>query len=108
MSTNYIETTVTGTKYRRCRAIYINNPVGQPPVVEFIEQDVIITDDDTMTKEKGSIREMVTLDNMNTEFPVVNPDTLEPIPGMTATYAQVIGLMRSAYVYLAKRRDLAQ
>ena len=106
---NYNETAITGVAYRRCRCILVNNNLGGSPTVEFFEQDAIIPSEGaSMVRETGSVRETFTLANAGTEFPIVDPSTLEPIAGQTATYGQVFALLQSAYVFLAKARDAAE
>ena len=102
---NYNDTEIEGAVgYRRCRQVVFDNQAGSPFRAEFFEQDVLVTPERTFRSEAGSIVDIVGMADLTTEFPLVDPVTLEPTD-QKATYAQVFGLVQSAYLHLARSRD---
>lgn len=101
----YIGTTYTATKYTRCKYVSISNPLGQNPLIEFQEELVTKVDNGESIREPmGSISEELTQANANTSFPLVDPETLQPL-GQTMTYLEVNVIIRSLYAFMAARRD---
>ena len=101
---DYQQTTVTGDSWVRARSVTINNPVIGTKMIAFQEEKALVAGEgDVLTRQLGGISETLTAENINTEFPVLNPETGEQVG--TATYAQVYAMLHSTYIFLAKRRD---
>jgi hypothetical protein len=105
-STKYTGIVVGALKYRRCSRVEIVNDLFCPPSITFHEDDVTRLDDSTCIKTpSGSVGETMTEQNMGTSFPLIHPDTMEPL-GASATYTDVSVMLRSLYAHLANARDM--
>lgn len=101
---NYQQTSVTGESWVRAHSVTISNPVIGTKMIAFQEEKALVAGEgDVLTRQLGGIAETLTAENINTEFPLLNPETGEQVG--TATYAQVYAMLHSTYIYLAKRRD---
>lgn len=101
----YVGKTLEASKYKRCKHVEIDNKLGTLPTITFSEEEVVRVEGLLPIQNAcGSITEQLTSDNMNTSFPLLHPDTLQPLGG-TMTYTDVSIAIRSLYAFLAARRD---
>lgn len=104
---NYKESNVNGTSYVRAYQVLIGNQKNATPWISFSEEKVFTLDGETFTKPQSQITELLTMENIGTTFPVLNPETGEPV-GVDATYAQIHAMIHSLYIKLALERDLRE
>jgi hypothetical protein len=105
MTTNYQESTVAGTKWKRANTIAISNPLNQLPnaSISFSEEEVIqLGTDDYIKKETGVLSEQFS--NI-VSFDILNPTTGAVVGSMTPLELYVA--LYSLYMYLAQERDSA-
>ena len=100
---NYKETTIMGESWQRCCQIVIENPPGQPPLVRFDEERILSLSAGGAEVRTPAGTLCVPFDPAR-EFALLDPVTGEPAGG-TATYADVYGLLFSAYLDAARVRD---
>lgn len=103
---NYKETTVAGTSYVRAREVHIDNPLGGPGKVQFMEEKVLNLDGSVAVVPNPGLdflAESFTPDNVATSFAMMGPDGTPT--GATATYQDVYNTLFSLYYHLALRRD---
>ena len=62
---NYKETTLEGSQYTRCNQVLINNPLGEAPTIQFMEQDIMTLSGRTIQQYSGMLS--CTFDPENTE-----------------------------------------
>ncbi len=103
---DYKQTTLAGTAYTRSHAITVANPRTGVKAINFFEEQVVNLGDKELLIPQGGFQEAFTDENADTEFPLLNPQTSEPL-GATATYAQLYVTLHSLYLHIAKRRDAA-
>jgi hypothetical protein len=103
---NYKQTTLAGTAYTRASSVAVANPLTGVKAINFFEEQVVNLGDEVMLRPQGGFQEPFTTENATTEFPLVNPETGEPI-GQTATYMDLYVTLHSLYLHLAQRRDAA-
>lgn len=102
MSTNYQESAVTGTKWKRCVRLVCGNPYGGTPVVSFEEEEAVNVGDKTLT---FPIRDVfIKPFSAAGSFALLNPLTGIPT-GQTMTHAELIGVLYSLYIACATERD---
>lgn len=104
---DYQESAVSGTRWRRCVGVDVHNPATidpehpKIPSIAFREQDVMILDGQLLTL--GNTNCGVIYDPAAV-VQVYDPVTLEPT-GATFTHQQLYGMLFSAYLDTALRRD---
>ena len=103
---NYKETTVAGTSYVRSNEVTIRNVLNGYKGIMYCEEEVSVLGEKVMREGVGAIHQEFTPENASTEFPLLNPETNEPIGG-TATFQDVYVLLFSLYYHLAAQRDAA-
>lgn len=103
---NYQETTVSGESYVRCNYVKINNGMTSK-IISFQEEKIINLEDETITKNVGSVSEEFKAENAQTAFPMLNPETGQPVDGASMTYEGVYTALYSLYLHLATERDAA-
>ena len=104
---NYQETEVTGTVYVRANQIIVANPLEGVKAISYMEEQVInLSDGDQIVRPQGGFQEPFTAENAMEVFPLVNPQTGDPV-GASMRYMDVYVALYSLYVYLAKKRDEA-
>ena len=99
---NYKETTVTGTKWKRCAAVNINNPL--PPAsatVNFNEQEVILIGTDVVAVGNDNLYATF---NPSAMIDLIDPTTLEPT-GQQVPEGMVYLALFSRYMACARERD---
>lgn len=105
---DYKESTVTGTRWSRCRQIRIDNPHSSQgvPTVQFVEEDAIDLG--------GAVGVIVTPSKLRPIYsiqfdPAEVVDLYDPITGekttQTITMGEIYALIFSAYMTHAARRD---
>lgn len=92
--------------YLRTNKVVLNNPLNAVPGVQIYEEKVLDVAGDVSTKQVSILTKSFTSENASTEFPLLNPVTLEPT-GQTATYADVYAMIASLYLSMATERDTA-
>jgi len=103
---DYQQSSIAGTRWKRARRINIDNPLSGTPTVLFAEDEVIALGDG-VTIERLASSLSVPYDPEHT-FPLRDPATGEMLPGQTGTQAQLYTLLYSAYWALALARDAAE
>lgn len=98
---NYREQTATGTLWRRCHQVVLDNPLGGNPSARFDEQDVVSVGDSRVVSYAGYLQASF---DPNAAFPVLDPQTLQPT-GEMMTHAALYRAQFSLYMHLAKTRD---
>ena len=98
MPTNFQESTVTGTKWSRCRTVMIGNPYQQAPRINLQEETLLVID--------GLAPLSVGMRNLDAAFDpsaVINlrdPRTDE-LTGTTTTQGAVYAILYSLYRQMA-------
>lgn len=103
---DYKESTVSGTTYRRGRSMYFENPRNGIPSVLIREEDVIVLADRVITQFASEINK--TLDEPTTIVPLRDVATGEIIEGQAITYGAIHQALYSLYWKLATDRDAEQ
>ena len=107
MSNLYQPSDVVGSKYARAYRIEAQNPLDGVPSITFAEEVVYaIEGNGIISKQTGNLNESLSLDNVGTEFDLLNPITGEAV-GAKMTYGQLQAALYSLYIHLAKERDSA-
>lgn len=102
MTTNYQETAVSGTKWKRCVRLVCNNPYGGVPSVRFEEEEALTIDGQTIY---FPINEMfIKAFSPGATFPLLNPANGVPT-GVSMTHAELVGVLYSLYIACAIERD---
>ena len=101
---NYQETNVSGTSYTRANQIVVSNPLNGVKAISFMEEQVVNLEGEQIFRQKGGIQEPFTAENIQEEFPLLNPEDGTPL-GITTTYQQVYVTLYSLYMHLATKRD---
>jgi len=104
--TDYCETNVTGTSYKRGRSMTFENPHKGTPSLLIREENVINIGERCIYELAGEIRKSV--DDFSVMFPLRNPQTNEMIPGAEMSYEQLYVGLFSLYWHLALERDARQ
>lgn len=102
----YKETSGVFTSYRRAYNINISNQYNSQPHMAFNEEDVTILPNGELLR-KNIITPLVEVYNPNKSFPLINPETDEPLGG-TITHAELMVSIYSLYKLLATERDVAE
>lgn len=99
--------TVTTTTYVRSNLITVDNPLGLPPAITFIEEMVekVGDDDPEAVADAGSVSKTLTPANALTTFDLLNPED-NTVVG-SATYQDFQVMLYSLYIHLATERDNA-
>lgn len=103
MPTEYKETAISGSKYKRCNNINIANPKGKPPFIYFTEEDIINIGDEIITKSSGNFG--FEANDPTKTIDLMNPMTYEKT-GSTITIGEIYAIIFSVYWHLARERDL--
>ena len=102
---NYKETSAEGTTYTRARTVVLNNNLNYKGI-EFVEEKVTsLENGEVIQRGAGSVNEVFNADTIDTEFPLLNPETGEPV-GSSIKYGEVYAIMFSLYMSLAVKRDV--
>lgn len=101
MPQNYLETPTSGVAWVRCKEVTIDNTLGSPAVVRFVEEKVINLDGEFIHKFSPS--SAMVFDPTAT-ISLVDPATNLPT-GETITHAEVYRILHSAYLQAAMARD---
>jgi len=91
-----------GSEYTRCNQVVISNPLASTPQVQFYEERVAVIGERSLVTPEGHIQ--IAFDAAKA-IPLVNPETLEPIPGQSTTMGQLYLALFSAYLQAALERD---
>lgn len=102
--TDYKESEVIGKKWRRCFQLAVHNHRGNSPSIQFFEEDVMTVDESVL--RLGEVSCSVAYDP-EAMVEIYDPETLEPT-GDTFTHAQLYGMLFSAYIDTAFKRDEAE
>lgn len=99
--------TVTTTTYVRSNLITVDNPLGLPPSITFIEEMVEQVGDEPAEAigDTGSVSKTLTPENSATTFDLLNP-TDNSVIG-SANYQDFQVMLYSLYIHLATERDNA-
>lgn len=103
---NYQATTLSGTAYTRANQVVIANPLDGVKAISFMEEQVVNLGDEQLIRPQGGIQEPFTAENIDTEFPLLNPLDSTPV-GLSMTYEQVYVALHSLYFHVASKRDAA-
>lgn len=96
---------IEGTEYKwtRCNKIEIDNKFGKIPCIKMSEETLKREVDNTIKKIAASLIEVAYV--ANEEIPAIDPESLQPIPGMSFTSDQIYLALFSYYIKKAKERD---
>lgn len=100
---NYKETSISGSKYQRAKAIIIQNRLDGEKKITFIEELVKIFDNETVKIDVGSVSEKFDETNITEQFNLINPVDGSVISTMTYQDAYVV--LFSLYNHIAMKRD---
>ena len=100
---DYQQSSIVGTRWKRARRISIDNPLNGAPSVLFAEDEVMALGDGATIERPVS--NLTAGYDPGHSFPLRDPATGEEIPGQTGTQAQLYALLYSAYWALALERD---
>lgn len=102
---NYKQTSVVGESWVRASRVLIENPLGAPSVIRFVEDTVLNLQDgsNVTTAASSVVMESLKDDNKTESFNLLNPATGE-VTG-TSTYEEVYAMLHSLYMHLANKRD---
>lgn len=98
---NYREQTATGTLWRRCNQVVLNNPLDASPSARFDEQDVVSVGSSKVTNYAGYLEVPF---NPDGAFVILDPETGAPT-GETMTHVALYRAMFSLYMHQATLRD---
>jgi hypothetical protein len=78
--------------------------------IEVLEREYanMEPDDTDFSKDTAGFSTTIGAGDMTDEYPVVDPVTLEPTEGQTATIGQLFALVQSYYIHEARKRDAAK
>lgn len=114
MTTFYKQEQVSGTAYRRCRAINIYNPLTGVPTVNFDEENALVMSSgkavplpNDLSSAPMSMSFGVSVNDLTKAIPILDPQTLQPT-GQQMTYGEIHAVLLSAYIAEATARDAAQ
>ena len=101
MPSNYQESQVSGTTWRRARRVVIDNPFQGQPQVIFAEEKIAMLDGEVIKSALGTL----TLDfDPEKTIDLLNPQTGEPV-GASMNYGEIYAIIFSAYMAAANERD---
>ena len=109
MQTNYQESPIIGTKWRRAFHVDIRNPLeGEKGVTFHAEDCVTLESGQTLHDRQGiTYSQAFTPENAMTEFPLgPHPVTGEDMG--TATYLQAYVLLSALFMHIASTQDAAR
>lgn len=96
---NYKESGVTGTKWRRCCGINIQNPLAPSvPHITFTEEDIINLDNKNISLNSSSFMTRFEPSNV---IEILDTETLEPT-GNSITEGELYVILFSKYIAIAK------
>lgn len=107
---DYKESALAGHKWQRCHRIIIDNELGKFPVLSFCEQEMATLSTDggasntTLVTNNFGLTMSVTVDSLADTFPLLHPETAEPL-GSTMSYQDLYIALNSVYRKLAADRD---
>lgn len=104
MSTNYNESSVSGTKWTRCHRMTFDNPLGGTPRVRFEEEEAFTVGAQTTSTPK--LEMFVKPYDAAATIPLLNPET-GIATGDTMTQAELYAVLYSLYIASATERDAA-
>ena len=101
---NYKNSTLPCTTYVRAKRMTADNPNNGGKFIQFQEEVVLILPDGTVTTSpSGECSEVMTADNANESFEIL--DTNGESVGKTMTYQEIYQLLSSLYYHVAMKRD---
>jgi|TARA_R110000823_G_scaffold101061_1_gene217300 hypothetical protein len=105
---NYKESQQSGSVYTRASSISIGNGLENKSI-QFIEEEVFVAENGDMLSKPvlSNLSEKLTIENMGTTFPIINPMTGEDT-GTESSYVDFQVLLHSLYLFLAERRDATE
>lgn len=99
---NYKETNIAGTQWKRSHRVIIDNPLNEAPRVIFMEQTVnAIQGGDVITRPAGNIEKVFEPHGI---INLINPLT-GASTGQTITQLELQVILYSLYIQLAIERD---
>lgn len=101
---NYKESTVTGSKWQRCRAVTIVNEYQQMPSAYFQEEEVVSIGTEVVKRDNMAC--VAAFDPVAGVIPLINPETGEPT-GTSFSHADLYVVLHSLYLQAAAARDAA-
>lgn len=108
MSSNYNESSIAGTRWRRSFRVQIDNPYGAAPRALFHEEECIsLAGGELMRQNVGTLP--VAFDQSK-EINLINPWTGEPLTNVEgvqqkATHLEIYIILHSLYIQSAIERD---
>ena len=99
---DYKESQIMGSEYTRCSQVVISNPLASTPQVQFYEERVAVIGERSLITPDGHVQIAFDAEKV---IPLVNPETLNPIPGQSTTMGHLYLALFSAYIQTALERD---
>lgn len=108
MERNYTDNTEPQT-VARYFGIRRMNKAGSSWQVDCLEREYanVSQDDTDYMKDNNGFNFGIGLQDMTTEFPVVDPSTLEPT-AITMTVGEAMNIIQSLYIFKARQRDISE
>lgn len=108
MSSNYNESPITGTMWRRSFRVQIDNPYAGVPRAVFHEEDCVMLSGGVIMKQPAG--SLTVIFDQSSEIPLINPWTGLPLTDIngvqqTATHIEAYILLHSLYIQSAIARD---
>jgi hypothetical protein len=103
---DYQESTISGSKYRRWRRIVIEHPRDAVPSALIVEDEVIVLDDEAIERAVANLH--ITMSDPAKTIPLRDPTTGWTETGTTMTMGELYAAIGSACWQAALERDAAQ
>lgn len=109
MAGEYKYTPVTGESWLRAKRIVIDNNLDQWPTLKFVEESVMnnISDGNLYKRDEGVLVVQSSVETMTEIIPILDPTTGVDT-GTTVSFGEAYAILKSAYIYYAKKRDTPQ
>jgi hypothetical protein len=104
MVSKYKSSSVTGDSWRRAKRIVIENTAIGSKVIRFIEETITVINGVAITSEPNVIETKVDDAAMGDTIDLIDPETGD-FTGASISYAQIYGILYSAYMKKAMERD---
>lgn len=98
---NYNESQVAGTQWRRASDVHIRNNYGTTPTITFTEERITKLENHIVSQQTSVLTEAF---DQAKEIELINPSTGELI-GISVTHMELYIMLHSLYIQLAKKRD---
>lgn len=105
MAGEYKYSTVSGESWLRSKRIIIDNALDQWPTLKFVEERVLnVNTAEKFKRDEGVLNVQSSNETMAEIIPILDP-TSGTDTGKTVSFAEAYAILKSAYIYYAKKRD---